>query len=74
MDESCSESTYVSQLAWVSPAKLAQVHKNKKYTHRKTKKMFVISQYITLPTKVRLVKAMFVPVAVDRHETWTKES
>ena len=29
------------------------------------------SRDITLPTKVRLVKAMLFPVAIYEHETWT---
>ena len=29
------------------------------------------SRHITLPTKVRLVKAMLFPVAIYEHETWT---
>ena len=29
------------------------------------------SRDITLPTKVRLVKAMVFPVVMDGHESWT---
>ena len=37
----------------------------------KTKTMYLKSRDITLPTKVRLVKAMVFPVVMDGCESWT---
>ena len=37
----------------------------------KTKTMYLKSRDITLPTKVRLVKAMVFPVAMYGCESWT---